>query len=279
MAWRFPLAARLTVTLTGVAMLTLASAAFMQDRALSRGLRAAAAERLHRSALAVERLAIGHLRERLGRYAAFYRMPERTGIELGDTATRKELARSLARQFGATRVEVADGDGRVLGQWSTAKHADSLSAAWKSLRKDPLREAACVRLDESSATFAPCGFARDSGLQATILRSDGGADVVARIPISTGGGSAGALLIARPLASVLDDWSELTGEHVTAADPSAASEDPLSQVAHAFPGVELRVSSSLAAEFATLASDPAARVARGARRAADRAVHQLLVGA
>jgi diguanylate cyclase (GGDEF)-like protein/PAS domain S-box-containing protein len=249
-AWRFPLAARLTVTLTGVAMLTLASAAFMQDRALSHGLRAAAEERLNRSALAAERLAADHLRERLGRYAAIYRMPERTGLELGDAATRSSLARSLARQFGATQVELADGDGTVLAQFGSGKRGGSLVAAWQSLRKDPKREAACVGLDESKPDFAPCGSGREPRLEATIQQNDGAAQVLARVPISTG-----ALLIGAPLASaVLDGWSELTGARVTAADPSSPSEDPLAQVAHAFPGLELRVSSALAGELATLAA-------------------------
>jgi diguanylate cyclase (GGDEF)-like protein len=254
MAWRFPLAARLTVTLTGVAMLTLAAAALMQDRALSGGLRAAASERLNRSAGAAERLSFEHLREQLGRYSAIYRMPERTGLELGDAGTRRELSRSLARQFGADRVEVADGNGRVLAQWSAEKVESSLSAAWQSLKKDPLREAACVGLDASISTFAPCALGRDARLQATILRSDGVAQIVARIPIATGGGGGGFLLIGRALERSLGDWSELIGARVTAAEPGSASEDPLSRVAHAFPGLELRVSSSLAGEAATLAA-------------------------
>ena len=253
MAWRFPLAARLTVTLTGVAMLTLAAAAFMQDRALSRGLQAAASERLGGSAAAVERIAFDHLRARLGRYSAIYRMPERTGLELGDAATRRELARSLSRQLGADWIEVASGGGKVLAQWSAARQQGSLSAAWQSLRKDPLREAACVGLDESSKTFAPCGSGREARLEATILHSGGHARIVARVPI--GGGDGAFLLIARPLGDeLLDEWSRLTGARVTAAEPTAASEDPVSLVAHAFPGLELRVSTSFAAEFATLAA-------------------------
>jgi diguanylate cyclase (GGDEF)-like protein len=236
-------------------MLTLAAAAFMQDRALSRGLRAAAGERLNRSALATERLASDLLRERLGRYAAIYRMPERTGLELGNAATRNPLARSLARQFGASQVELAGADGRVLAQFGSSKRSGSLVAAWQSLRKDPKREAACVDLDESKSAFAPCGSGRDARLEATIQLRDGAAQLLARVPISTGAGESGFLLIGAPLtSSVLDGWSELTGARVTAADPSSPSEDPLAQVAHAFPGLELRVSSSLAAELATLAA-------------------------
>lgn len=254
MAWRFPLAARLTLTLTGVAMLTLAAAAVMQDRALSRGLRAAAEERLVSSARATERLASDHLRGRLGRYAAIYRMPERTGLELGDAATRSSLARSIARQFGATQVELAGADGTLLAQSGSSKRGGSLAAAWQSLRKDPKREAACVGLDESKSAFVPCGSGREVRPEATLRLRDGAAQVLARLPISTGGES-GTLLIGAPLDSaVLDAWSETTGSRVSAADPGTASEDPLAEVAHEFPGVELRVSSSLAAELATLAA-------------------------
>src|SRR5258706_10778790 len=103
-AWRFPLAARLTVVLTGVAFLTLGAAALMQDRALSKGLSDAAQNRLRRSARTTERLAAEYLRERVDRYAGYAYTPElRASLELGDPATPGGLARSLARVSRATR--------------------------------------------------------------------------------------------------------------------------------------------------------------------------------
>src|SRR4029450_11146014 len=104
-------------------------------------------------------------------------------------------------------------------------------------------------------TCAPCGIGRNLRAQATIQLRGGAPHVVALIPVSTGVRSVGFLSISAPLASsVLDEWSRISGARVAAVDPSSPSPDPLTQVAHAFPHLELRVSSSLAAELATLAA-------------------------
>jgi len=253
LAWRFPLTARLTLTLTAVAMLTLAAAALMQDRALSRGLRGPAADRLDRSARTADRVAADHLRELLVRYVAVSRIAERESFELGDAPTRDQLARALARGSGATQLEVADDDGTVLAQFGAGKRGGSLLAAWRSLGKDPLRAAACVGLDQPAGDYAPCGSGTEPRPQATIRLSGGAGQILALVPIASAGRS-DLLLFASPLAgSVLEGWSDLAGAQVVAADPSSPAPDPLTQVAHAFPSLELRVSSSLLPELATLA--------------------------
>ena len=59
---------------------------------------------------------------------------------------------------------------------------------------------------------------------------------------------------SEPLAGpVLDRWSDLVGARVAAVVPGVESADPLFRVAHAFPRLELRVSTSLGPELATLA--------------------------
>lgn len=252
---RFPLAARLTIILTGVAVLTLASSAFVQDRALSRGLHAAAADRLDRSARATERLLIDHLRELVVRYVAVSRTPElRAHLELGHGPTLERLARSLVRQSRATRLVFADADWKMRAQFSVEKRGGSLLATWQAMRTGTPPIAACVGPGDSEATFAPCVFGRDLRPQATIQRLDGEAQVLVLIPLSTGARRVGIMLISEPLgSSVLDGWSELVGARVAAVDPRVASDDPLVKVAHAFPHLELRVSSSLLPELATLA--------------------------
>ena len=145
MAWRFPLAARLTITLTGVTVLTLASAAFMQDRALSKGLNAVAADRLNRSARTVERIASEHLRGVVTRYVALTRNPElRTSLELGDRPAAEGLARSLARRSGATGLMLADAQWKVLAHFATARQPGNSIKAWRAMGGDDLRAAACV---------------------------------------------------------------------------------------------------------------------------------------
>jgi diguanylate cyclase (GGDEF)-like protein len=249
--WRFPLAARLTVTLTGVAMLTVASAAFIQDRALSQSLRAVGADRLNWSAQTTQQLAFDHLRKTLERYAAVSRVLEQQGFELADADARDQLARALARQVGASDLEVTAADGKVSGV-RTGKGGESLLASWRSLSNQPLAAAACVRVDKS--TFARCDIGRNLRAQATIYLRDGAAQVLALIPVSTGARSAGFALISAPLASsVMDEWSRICGAQVVAVDPSS-SPDPPTQTAHVFPQLELRVSSSQAAEIATLAA-------------------------
>src|SRR5262249_21975060 len=124
-AWRFPLAARLTITLTGVAVLTLSSAAFMQDRALSKSLSSAAAARLDRSARMTERLASEYLRDLVVRFVAVSKTPElRATLELGHRPTLELLAQSLAHQFKATRVELADPEWKLLAQSSAEMTSD-----------------------------------------------------------------------------------------------------------------------------------------------------------
>jgi hypothetical protein len=106
-----------------------------------------------------------------------------------DAATRSSLARSIARQFGATQVELAGADGTAAGAVRLrASAAASLAAAWQSLRKDPKREAACVGLDESKSAFVPCGSAGGRP-EATLRFATAAAQVLARLPISTGGES------------------------------------------------------------------------------------------
>jgi diguanylate cyclase (GGDEF)-like protein len=251
---RFPLAARLTVILTGVAVLTLVAAAVMQDRALSRGLHAAAADRLNRSALTTDGLASDYLRDQIGRYAALARTPElRASLDFGEHATLDGLVRSLAQMAGTPRVVVVDPGWKVLAQASSKKSGGVL-AAWQSLRQANTAVPACVGLEGAKAGFTPCRFGGDLRAQATIQPIGGEPHLIALVPIWNGAKRVGFLLAGEPLASaVLDGWSELVGARVAAVEPGTETDDPLVQVAHAFPNLDLRVSSSMRPELATLA--------------------------
>jgi len=253
-ALRFPLAARLTIILTSVSVITLASAAFMHDRALSRGLSEAAADRLNRSARMTERLAADHLSELAARHvAAASRSDLPASLELRDGPALEALARSLARQSGATAVMLADPEWNVLAQVGAAKQG-SLLRAWQSVRGDELRRAACVGPD-ARATFAPCAFGSDLHAQATIQEVGGSPQALALIPVSRDGRRVGLLIVSEALSdSLLDAWSELIGARVVAVATGAGSADPMGSVAHAFPGLDLRASSSLGPELATLAA-------------------------
>ena len=268
MAWRFPLAARLTITLTSVSILTLASAAVMQDRAFSKGLSAVAADRLNRSTGTVERVVSDHLREVVERYAALTRNADlQASLELGDRPAVEELARSLASRSGATGVIVADAQWKVLAQVANGGQPGNPLEAWQSMSRDDLRGAACV--NQANPAFARCELGRDLRPQATIqflthaLRSEqmkgyapleGVPYVLVLVPVRSGWRPVGIVSFSEPLAEpVLDVWSDLVGVRVAVAEPGSESADPLFQVAHAFPGLELRVFSSLGAELATLA--------------------------
>jgi diguanylate cyclase (GGDEF)-like protein len=253
-SWRFPLAARFTVMLAGVSVLTLATAALIQDRALSESMRAAALDRLKRSAYTTEQLAAEHLRDLVARYVASTRDPKlQAGLERRDETTLEGLARSLARGSGATQVWIADAQWQVIAQFAAAKQLSSV-AAWRSMRTDELSSAACVGLHGDRPSFAPCAFGRDLRAQATIQHLGGVPHLLALIPVSSGGRRVGILFVSEPVTdAVLDGWSELVGARVSAVVAGVESEDPVAHVAHAFPALELRVSSSLGPELATLA--------------------------
>jgi diguanylate cyclase (GGDEF)-like protein/PAS domain S-box-containing protein len=253
-ALRFPLAARLTIILTGVSVITLASAAFMQDRAVSRGLSEAAAERLDRSARMAEQLAADHLGELAARYVALVRRLEFAAtLAHGDGPALDALARSLVRQSGASRVVVADADGNVLAEAGGAKPGESPLRAWQSMRGDERRAAACVGSD-THASFAPCAFGAELRAQATVQELGGVAHALALVPVSSDGRRVGVVVASEVLAGALDGWSERVGARIAAVAPDVAPEDGLVRVAHAFPALELRASTSLGPEHATLAA-------------------------
>jgi diguanylate cyclase (GGDEF)-like protein len=250
-AWRFPLAARLTVTLLSVSVLTLAAAALMQDRALSKGLSGATADRLNWSARTVERLAGEHLRELVTRYVALTRNPELvTSLELGDRPALGGLARSLASRSGASLV-LANAEWKVLAQSGTGRQPGNPITVWQSMRGGS-RAAECVL--DGKAAFAPCASGPGLRPQATIQHLGRVPHVLVLIPVEDGGRRVGMVSFSEPLADpLLREWSRQVGAGVAAVAPGVASLEPSFQVVRAFPGLELRVSSSLGPELATLA--------------------------
>ena len=253
----------------------------MQDRALSESLRAAAADRLNRSARTVERLASDHLRDCSSVYVARPACAESRRASSSATLPRARSSRGLSL---ASSVAPTSSSRTPMGRcWRS-------SAPKRATGTCSLHGSRCAR-SRSAPRRASASTGRDRPLRPVLsaaISSAGDDPATTATPLEfwcgfrspTGGRRAGALLIAGPLASaIMDGWSELTGARVTAADPSAASADPLIQVAHAFPELELRVSSSLAAELATLAETRRHGALAGLVALVIALYYQLVVGA
>ena len=99
------LARRLTATLVGTALLSGSLALLVHDRALQRGLRRNAEERLARAAKAGDSLVTDHLHQLEVRYRAVVSAPQlRATLALGDAPTSKHLADQLRIEQGASLI-------------------------------------------------------------------------------------------------------------------------------------------------------------------------------
>ena len=108
------LARRLTATLVGTALLSTTLAFLVHDRALQRGLRGNAQERLARAAQAGERLVADHLRQMEMRYRALSSAPQlRATLGLAHAPTSKDFADRLRAEQGAALIAFLDARGAI----------------------------------------------------------------------------------------------------------------------------------------------------------------------
>ncbi len=259
MKHRFPVAARLTTIVAGVALMALALASVVDDRALSLGLEHAGEQRLKVAARSAKRLVAEHLHGLGVRYAAVSHTPEiRAHLELGPGPTLDHLAATLADQSGASALVFLDARGRVQAQSGEAAITQRLVSLWK--RDAKASDATCVIADQdvgraASASiafghaFASCLLSPAMPPLAMLAPIDGTALASAAIPLRTGVHPVGWLIVAETLEpDLLAGWSDLVGMNVSIVDVGATHAQPLERAALRFGATEVRVSSSFAPE-------------------------------
>jgi diguanylate cyclase (GGDEF)-like protein/PAS domain S-box-containing protein len=242
--------------LCGIAVLANGAALWLQDRALSADLGAAARDRLERAALAADRLLVDHLHGLLERYRAISRTPElRANLEVNHPPTLRYYARRVAVEQRAALLLFLDRDGRV-----TALAGDeTLGRAAAERLLDPGGEPCDPaspghRSPDPEAALLVCRDHRPSG-QATLISVGDSPHVVAAVPLYTEERRLGDLVAAEPIgADTLRFWSELTGTRVMLISGEGGPQPDLVRAARRLGGLELRVEASLAAERRALAN-------------------------
>lgn len=215
------LLSRLMLAMCGVAAASTLLVLAFQERSLARGLERAALERLDRATRAADRLAAGHLDALSERWRTVAATPQvRATLELGDEPTMRHLAETLLAQQGAVRVLFLDAAGVPLG-----------------------------------GAGAPALDAEALGLPRAGLLAHGDRPFAAvRVAVSLGDERLGTLLAVEPVSdALLADWSELCGARVTVEPSGEVADDRLHRTVMPLGGIELRVSSDLAAEQRAMA--------------------------
>jgi len=256
---RFPIAARLTLMLSAIALLTLLLEAAVRDRSLSHRLNEVATQRLEKASLAADRLLGRHLRTVTERTLTLSRTPElRAHLEVGHRPTLDHAATQLAGEIQGDVLMFLDVSGRVRAGHGNAALGRSLRQLWTARASDP--EAHCVGIEVPRADlaepFRPCGS--DAEPRSTLHFFGDAAAVAVHVPLYTGERRVGALLTRVPLGlETLGDWSELVGAEVfVRADetPESRGEHDLLGRVRRFDGFEVGIRSSLAPELSALAS-------------------------
>jgi len=203
-----------------MAIATTTLAVTVQDRALSRDLRAAAEQRLARAASAADQIASNHLTALLARYRTVSGTPQlRAALELADAPTLAYFAGELRERERAALVAFTDTSG------ATPIQSGEPDLALVALAADEPR----------------------------LVELHGQLYAVVRVPLETAGRSLGALVAAEAVGpETLAAWSSLCGAEVTLDRAGAAPGDVL--VAPVRPVGEdlLTVHSSLDAERTAL---------------------------
>jgi diguanylate cyclase (GGDEF)-like protein len=227
----------------------------LQDHALWRDLEASAAARLSRAADGSERLLADSLRGHVLHYAAVARTPEfRANLEAGHATTLKYLAKKLREREGAAAIVFLQRDGAR----TAASGPSYLVSAAVSAFAEATDARPCVRPSSDGAApmserFVPCA-AHAPEPQATLVFAQGGVYAAARVPLVTRARALGFMLAAAPLPeATVKAWSGLTGAALAFVPPDAAASAPLERMVASFGTIELRASSSLERERATLA--------------------------
>ena len=216
---RFDVFARLLLTLVGIAAIPTVVVMAVQERALSRDLESAAAERLERASHAAGRLLDAHLSGLAERYRAS-RAPRRSTLELGDAATLRFYAEELARREGAVSVAFVGRNGSVTSGGSEA----------------------ALAADARARGFGP------------VFERGGRHYILTEVRLRTGPEEVGDLLAVEPLgAERLAEWSDACGASVALEREADRQPHRLERVVRRFGDWQLRVASSLAAEQRALA--------------------------
>jgi len=214
---------RLTATLLGTALLATSLAFLVYDRALQRGLRGNAQERLLRAGQAGDLLIADHLAQLEIRYRALASAPQlRATLELSHSPTSTDYAERLRSGQRAALIAFLDPRG--------ALHARSGDRA--------------------------LAVAARGAHQPGLLAAGGRLYAAVRVPLTLGGSQAHAMLAAEPVDdALLERWSELCGAPLRIGAPGAGADDELfATPIRAQDGVALFVTADLAPERAALRS-------------------------
>ena len=216
------LARRLTATLVGTALLSTTVAFLVHDRALQRGLRGNAQERLLRAARAGDLLIADHLAQLEMRYRSLAGAPQlRATLELAHAPTSAHYAERLRSEQRAELVAFLGPRGEL--------HAGSGDRALVLAAR---------------RTHQPGLLAAGGRLYAAV-----------RLPMKLGGGQAHALLAAERMDdALLERWSELCGAPLRIGAPGTGGENLLAEPIRVQDGVALFVTADLAPERAALTS-------------------------
>jgi diguanylate cyclase (GGDEF)-like protein len=219
---RWTLARRLTATLVGTALLSATLAFVVHDRALQRGLRENAEQRLARAARAGELLLAEHLAQLEARYRAVASAPQlRATLALGHAPTSRHLAERLRAEQGAELVAFFGASGSL-----QARSGDEALAR------------------AAAGAAAPTLLAVGEGLHAVVA-----------VRVELGGRQIHRVVAAEPLgAELLARWSELCGARLLAEPPEQAGDELLVTHIRGGDGAALFVAADLAPERAALAS-------------------------
>lgn len=231
-AQHWTLARRLTATLVGTALLSTTLAFFVHDRALQRGLRTNATERLARSAQAGDLLIADHLRQMEKRYRALTSAPQlRATLELAHVPTSRDFADRLRAEQGAALIAFLDARGIV--------HARSGDRA---LARSAQRMRRATLLAQGERLYAAVA-----------------------IPVERRGRRTHTVLAAERIGDeLLGRWSELCGARLLVDAPPDGGDEVLSTRIRTEDGVSLHVVSDLAPERAALHSARAKLALAGA---------------
>ena len=261
--WRFGVAARLALLLGSLAGASTLLALLIQDRALSSDLRYAAQQRLANAGRATERQLADYLRGIADRYAAISRAPEfRANLAANHLPTLTYYARELAEGQGAAALAFLRRSGAIATRVGDTQLAGV--AAQRVVRNTPIPEHVCIasgvdrladrRAPTSDAVhFEPCRFP-SAGAEASLLWSEGDLYALVAIPLRTSGVREGGLVILETIQSTtLGVWSEMFGAIIEAVPHDAEPIQELAMRVRSFPDVEIRVSTTYAAEQSAIA--------------------------
>jgi diguanylate cyclase (GGDEF)-like protein len=216
------LARRLTATLVGTALLSASLAFLVHDRALQRGLRQNAEERLARAARAGELLVADHLGQLEARYRAVASAPQlRATLGLGHAPTSQHLADQLRAEQGAALIAFFAASGALHARSGDAE----LARAVQGLTEPAL------------------------------LVAGGRLHAAVPVRVELGGRQTHHVVAVEPIGDeLLARWSELCGARLLAEAPEQGSGELLATHIRGGEGAAIFVAADLAPERAALAS-------------------------